>query len=97
VLAGTFSDKTSRVLKFADISNFDGRIRTVEVETKPKKVDAFGAVVKEAQVETVMIGIGKCVVTPDGVPMKLNSMLKVHLWAELQVSATVFPHVWQSS
>lgn len=82
--AGTFSGKTARILENADISNFDGVLRTIDVEVKPQKVSASGDVT-EAVVKPVSIGIGKCAVTEDGVPMKVNSMLKVHLLAELQV------------
>lgn len=83
--AGAFSDKTQLVLEKADIANYDGQIRVFEVETKAARLDDFGEVETPAVIKTVHIGIGKCVVTEDGEPMKVNAMLKMHMLAELQV------------
>jgi hypothetical protein len=65
----------SEVINASNLENYDGSIREVQVEIKGKQSDP------------VLIGIGGCAVTADGEPMKLSSMLKVHLVAELQVQS----------
>lgn len=82
--AGSFSSKTARIFEQADIANFDGVLRTIDVEVKPEKTTKDDEVIPSV-IKTALIGIGQCVVTEDGVPLKLNAMLKWHLLAELKV------------
>lgn len=83
-VGGAFSSKTHRILAQADIANFNGQIYTFEALLKNESTKANGEH-SPAQYEQLAIGIAKCVVTEDGMPMRLPAMRKAQLLGELQV------------
>lgn len=80
----SFAQKSALILERADLPNYDGSISTMHIEVKAPKFKG-GEIVEDAVYKEVHIGIGKCAVGEDGLPLKVNSMLKVHLMGELQV------------